>query len=330
MMSFLQTPNIQEPSRLSARILNGNAIRDQIYGELNAEIAALAAAGIRPGLAAVLVADNPASKLYVNSKIAACEKLGLASFMLTPPATITTDELLAVIDSLNRRDDIDGILVQMPLPPQVDAKRILDAVAPEKDVDGFHPINVGKLVAGRPSLVACTPAGVMEILKRSGIPTDGANAVVIGRSDIVGKPMALLLLHSNATVTICHSKTKDLAGTVRRADIVVAAIGRAALVTTDFIKPGATVIDVGQNVVTNADEAHKIFADFPDKLETFRKKGSVLVGDVHPSVVNVAGAFTPVPGGVGPLTIAMLMSNTVRAARMRRGNLVPAAAAAKS
>lgn len=330
MMAFLQTPSIQEPSRLSARILNGNAIRDQIYGELNAEISALSASGVRPGLAALLVGDNPASKLYVNSKIAACEKLGLASFMLTPPATITTGELLAVIDELNHRDDVDAILVQMPLPSQIDSKRILDAVAPEKDVDGFHPINVGKLVAGRPGLVACTPAGVMEILRRSNIPTDGANAVVIGRSDIVGKPMALLLLHANATVTICHSKTKDLAGTVRRADIVVAAIGRAAMVTPDFIKPGATVIDVGQNVVTNADQAHKVFADFPDKLETFRKKGSVLVGDVHPNAIHVAGAFTPVPGGVGPLTIAMLMSNTVRAARMRRGNLVPAAAAAKS
>ncbi|MGC1383745.1 MAG: bifunctional 5,10-methylenetetrahydrofolate dehydrogenase/5,10-methenyltetrahydrofolate cyclohydrolase [Candidatus Acidiferrales bacterium] len=315
---------------MSARILNGNAIRDQIYGELNAEISALSASGVRPGLAALLVGDNPASKLYVNSKIAACEKLGLASFMLTPPATITTGELLAVIDELNHRDDVDAILVQMPLPSQIDSKRILDAVAPEKDVDGFHPINVGKLVAGRPGLVACTPAGVMEILRRSNIPTDGANAVVIGRSDIVGKPMALLLLHANATVTICHSKTKDLAGTVRRADIVVAAIGRAAMVTPDFIKPGATVIDVGQNVVTNAEQAHKIFADFPDKLETFRKKGSVLVGDVHPNAIHVAGAFTPVPGGVGPLTIAMLMSNTVRAARMRRGNLVPAAAAAKS
>ena len=321
---------------MSARILNGNAIRDQIYGELHAEIAALAAAGIKPGLAAVLVGENPASKLYVNSKIAACEKLGLASFLLTPPATITTEELLALIDQLNRRDDVDGILVQMPLPPQVDAKKILDAVSPEKDVDGFHPINVGKLVAGRPSLVACTPAGVMEILKRSGIPTDGADAVVIGRSDIVGKPQALLLLHANATVTICHSRTKDLAATVRRADIVVAAIGRAAMVTRDFIKPGATVIDVGQNVVTNAAEAEKIFAAFPDKLESFRKKGSVLVGDVHPDVVEVAGAFTPVPGGVGPLTIAMLMSNTVRAARMRRtahtssSAAVPAAAAAKN
>jgi methylenetetrahydrofolate dehydrogenase (NADP+) / methenyltetrahydrofolate cyclohydrolase len=315
---------------LSARILNGNAIRDQIYGELSAEIAALASAGIRPGLAAVRVGDNPASKLYVNSKIAACEKLGLASFLITPPATTTTDELLAIIDELNHRDDVDGILVQMPLPPQIDAKRILDAVVPEKDVDGFNPVNVGKLVAGRPSLVACTPAGVMEILRRSNIATDGANAVVIGRSDIVGKPMALLLLHANATVTICHSKTKDLAETVRRADIVVAAIGRAAMVTPDFIRPGASVIDVGQNVVTDAAEAQKIFADFPEKLETFRTKGSVLVGDVHPNAIHVASSFTPVPGGVGPLTIAMLMSNTVRAARMRRGARVPTAAAAKN
>src|SRR5580698_7858332 len=320
----------EEPSRVPARILNGNAIRDQIYGELSAEIAALASAGVKPGLAAVLVGDNPASKLYVNSKIAACEKLGLASFMLTPPATISTDELLAVIDGLNRRDDVDGILVQMPLPPQVDSKKILDAVDPAKDVDGFHPINVGRLVAGRPTLVACTPAGVMEILKRSKIPLEGANAVVMGRSDIVGKPMALLLVHANSTVTVTHSKTRDLKETVRRADIVVAAMGRAAMVTPDYIRPGATVIDVGQNVITEPAIAGAIFANFPEKLESFRTKGSVLVGDVHPDVIHTAGAFTPVPGGVGPLTIAMLMSNTVRAARMRRGNLVPAAAAAKS
>ncbi|MGC1129099.1 MAG: bifunctional 5,10-methylenetetrahydrofolate dehydrogenase/5,10-methenyltetrahydrofolate cyclohydrolase, partial [Candidatus Acidiferrales bacterium] len=308
---------------MSARILNGNLIRDQIYSELGGEIASLAAEGVRPGLAAVLVGENPASKLYVNSKIAACGKLGLASFLLTPPATTTTDELLAIVDDLNRRDDVDGILVQMPLPRQVDAKRILDAVDPAKDVDGFHPVNVGHLVAGRPALVACTPAGVMEILKRSGIPLEGANAVVIGRSDIVGKPMALLLLHASATVTICHSKTRDLAETARRADIVVAAIGRAAMVTSDFVRPGATVIDVGQNVVTDRAEAEKIFANFPEKLESFRAKGSVLVGDVHPDVIQTAGAFTPVPGGVGPLTIAMLMSNTVRAARMRHGQLAP-------
>ncbi|HWF37101.1 MAG TPA: bifunctional 5,10-methylenetetrahydrofolate dehydrogenase/5,10-methenyltetrahydrofolate cyclohydrolase [Candidatus Acidoferrales bacterium] len=311
---------------MTARILNGNAIRDQIYGELAGEIASLGAAGIRPGLAAVLVGDNPASKLYVNSKIAACGKLGLASFMLTPPASITTEELLALVGELNRREDVDGILVQMPLPPQVNAKRILEAVDPAKDVDGFHPINVGKLVAGQASLVACTPAGVMEIFRRSSIALEGANAVVMGRSDIVGKPMALLLLHANATVTICHSKTRDLKNVTRRADIVVAAMGRAAMVTSDYIRSGATVIDVGQNLIKDKAEAESIFANFPEKIESFRTKGSVLVGDVHPEVVNTAGAFTPVPGGVGPLTIAMLMSNTVKAARLRRREKMPAAA----
>ncbi len=283
-----------------------------------------------PVFAAVLVGDNPASKLYVNSKIAACRRLGLASFMVTPPATITTGELLAVVDNLNRRDDVDGILVQMPLPSQVDAKKILDAVDPAKDVDGFHPINVGKLVAGRPNLVACTPAGVMEILRRSNIPLEGANAVIMGRSDIVGKPMALLLLHASATVTVCHSKTRDLPEVSRRADIVVAAMGRAAMVTADYIRPGATVIDVGQNVITSKADAEKIFANFPEKIAAFEAKGSVLVGDLHPDVVNVAGAFTPVPGGVGPLTIAMLMSNTVRAARMNRGSKIPIGAGARS
>ncbi len=265
----------------------------------------------------------------MKSKIAACEKLGLASFLLTPPASITTAELLAIVDDLNRRNDVDGILVQMPLPSQIDSKKILDAVAPEKDVDGFHPVNVGKLVAGRPNLVACTPLGVMEILRRSNIPLEGANAAVMGRSDIVGKPMALLLIHANATVTVCHSKTRDLKEVVRRADIVVAAMGRAAMVTPDYIRPGATVIDVGQNVITDAAHAERIFAKFPEKIESFRKKGSVLVGDVHPEVVEVAGAFTPVPGGVGPLTIAMLMSNTVRAARLRRGQSGSAAAAVR-
>jgi len=308
---------------VSARILNGNAIREQIYAELQSEIAELRAAGIRPGLAAVLAGDNPASQLYVKSKIAACAKLGLASFLLTPPATITTAELLALGEELNQRDDVDGILVQMPLPPQVDAKRILEAVDPAKDVDGFHPFNVGRLVAGRPTLVACTPAGVMEILRRSGIEIEGANAVVIGRSDIVGKPMALLLLHANATVTVCHSKTHQLAETVRRADIVVAAMGRAAMITPDYIRTGATVIDVGQNVITDAALAARLFANFPERLAGFRAKNSALVGDVHPDVAGVAGAITPVPGGVGPLTIAMLMCNTVKAARLRRGQASP-------
>jgi len=319
--------NHPEEHSVTARILDGNAFRDQIYAELALEIAALSSAGIRPGLAAVLVGDNAASHLYVKSKMAACQKLGLESFLLTPAATISTAELLAVVDELNRRDDVDGILVQMPLPKQVDSKKILDAVHPDKDVDGFHPINVGHLVAGRPALVACTPSGVMEILRRGGIAIEGANAVVLGRSDIVGKPMALLLMHANATVTVCHSKTKNLPDVVRRADIVVAAMGRAAMVTRDYIRPGAAVIDVGQNVITDRAEAERIFASFPDKLETFAKKGSVLVGDVHPDVAGVAGAFTPVPGGVGPLTIAMLMSNTVKAARQRRANATGAAAA---
>jgi methylenetetrahydrofolate dehydrogenase (NADP+)/methenyltetrahydrofolate cyclohydrolase len=311
---------------LSARILNGNHIRDQIYSELQAEIAALSRAGVRPGLAAVRVGEDPASKLYVNSKIAACEKLGLASFYITPPASTTSGELLALVNELNNRDEVDGILVQMPLPKQIDSKKILDAIIPEKDVDGFHPVNVGHLVAGRPALVACTPAGVMEILRRSDIPIEGANAVVIGRSDIVGKPMALLLLHANATVTICHSKSRDLRGIARRADIIVAAIGKAAMVTPDFVRPGATVIDVGQIVVKDSAEAERIFAKFPAKLESFRAKGSILAGDAHPEVVEVAGACTPVPGGVGPLTIAMLMSNTVKAARTRRGTLAQAVA----
>jgi methylenetetrahydrofolate dehydrogenase (NADP+)/methenyltetrahydrofolate cyclohydrolase len=304
---------------LSARILNGNAIRDQIYEELRKEIAELGQSGIRPSLAAVLVGENPASHLYVKSKIAACEKLGLHSEHVSPPATISTEEMLAVIEDLNRRDEIDGILVQLPLPKQVNAKHILEAVSPAKDVDGFHPVNVGRLVAGLPSLVACTPAGCMEILRRSGIAVEGANAVVMGRSDIVGKPMALLLMHAHATVTICHSKTRDLPDVVRRADIVVAAMGRAAMVTAEYVRPGATVIDVGQNVITDAEQAARIFAKFPEKLASFKEKGSVLVGDVHPEVAGVAGAITPVPGGVGPLTIAMLMSNTVKAARLRRG-----------
>ena len=311
---------------MPAHILNGNAIRDEIYAELKQEIAALRAAGIRAGLAAVLVGENPASQIYVRNKIAACEQLGLGSWLHAPPATATTDELLALIGELNARDEVDGILVQLPLPPQVDTKRVLETVDPAKDVDGFHPVNLGRLVSGRAGLVACTPAGCMEILRRSGIPIAGANAAVVGRSDIVGKPMALLLMHANATVTICHSKTRDLPGVVRSADIVVAAIGRAAMVQPDWVRPCATVIDVGINRITDAAEAERIFSNFPAKLAQFREKGSVLVGDVHPGVAEVAGAITPVPGGVGPLTIAMLMSNTVKAARLRRAGTTGAAA----
>jgi len=308
----------QEPP-LTARILKGAEFRDQIYAELRAELDVLRAAGITPGLAAVLVGENPASQIYVRNKIAACEQLGIFSAQFTPPASITTDELVATVQNLNRRDDIDGILVQLPLPPQVDAKRVLETVSPEKDVDGFHPVSLGRLVTGRPGLVACTPAGCMEILRRGGVRAEGANAVVMGRSDIVGKPMALLLMHANATVTICHSKTRALQEVVRRAEIVVAAMGRPWIVAPDWIRPGATVIDVGTNQITDATEAERLFVNHPERLEAFRKKGAALVGDVHPGAAEVAGALTPVPGGVGLLTIAMLMSNTVKAARLRRG-----------
>jgi methylenetetrahydrofolate dehydrogenase (NADP+)/methenyltetrahydrofolate cyclohydrolase len=304
---------------MSAHVLDGTKIRDEIFGELKVEIAELGAAGIRPGLAAVLVGENPASQLYVKSKIAACEQLGIASWMHTPPATVTTREMLQLVDDLNGDNAVDGILIQLPLPAQVDTKLILESVDPAKDVDGFHPMNLGRLVSGREGLVACTPAGCMEILWRGNIAIEGANAVVLGRSDIVGKPMALLLMHGNATVTICHSKTRDLPGTVRRADIVVAAMGRAGYVDADWIKPGAAVIDVGTNRVTEAAEAERLFKNTPARMEKFRAKGSALVGDVHPDVANVAGALTPVPGGVGPMTITMLMSNTVKAARLRRG-----------
>jgi len=324
---------------MTARVLDGLKIRDEIFTELKEEVRQLIAAGLRPGLAAVLVGENPASQLYVKSKIAACEQIGIASWLLTPPATITTQELLAVVDGLNRDNNVDGILVQLPLPVQVDSKRILEAVDPAKDVDGFHPVNLGRLVSGRPGLVACTPAGCMEILRRSNIAIEGANAVVLGRSDIVGKPMALLLMHANATVTICHSKTHDLPEIVRRADIVVAAMGKAGFVQADWIKPaaagklGATVIDVGTNTVKDPAQAEQLLRNFPARLEKFRAKGAVLVGDVHPDAIKTAGALTPVPGGVGPMTITMLMSNTVKAARLRRGapefSAAPSTAAAR-
>jgi methylenetetrahydrofolate dehydrogenase (NADP+)/methenyltetrahydrofolate cyclohydrolase len=304
---------------MTARLLDGIKIRDEIFAELKSEIARLGKEGIRPGLAAVLVGENPASQLYVKSKIAACEQLGLASWMHTPPAVTSTEQMLRLVHELNNDSAVDGILIQLPLPSQVDTKRVLEAVDPAKDVDGFHPVSLGRLVSGRPGLVACTPAGCMEILRRNNIPIEGANAVVLGRSDIVGKPMALLLMHANATVTICHSKTRDLPDVVRRADIVVAAMGKAGYVQADWIRPGAAVIDVGTNKVTDAKEAESLLRNFPARLEKFRAKGSTLIGDVHPDAVNTAGALTPVPGGVGPMTITMLMSNTVKAARLRRG-----------
>jgi methylenetetrahydrofolate dehydrogenase (NADP+)/methenyltetrahydrofolate cyclohydrolase len=301
---------------MAARILNGTKIAEEIRSEVAAEVKSLIAAGVRPGLAVVLVGHDPASEIYVRGKVKACGEVGVYSESLTPPETVTTAEMLALVENLNRRDDIHGILVQLPLPRQVDAKKVLLAVDPAKDVDGFHPMNVGLLSTQRPGLVPCTPNGVIEILKRSAIAIAGRDAVVVGRSDIVGKPAAMLLINANATVTVCHSKTHDLAGVCRRADILVAAIGRAGMITRDFVKPGATVIDVGMNQVTDAAEFQRFFAGHAKREETFRKRGSTLIGDVHPEVAEVAGAITPVPGGVGPLTIAMLMFNTVKAAKM--------------
>jgi methylenetetrahydrofolate dehydrogenase (NADP+)/methenyltetrahydrofolate cyclohydrolase len=308
---------------MPAKILDGTKTANDIRKEVADEVTSMAAAGVRPGLAVVLVGHNPASEIYVRGKVKACHEVGLYSEQHTPPETATTADLLALVEDLNRRDDIDGILVQLPLPAQVDAKKILMAVDPAKDVDGFHPVNVGFLSTQRPGLVPCTPAGVIEILKRSNIPIAGQEAVVVGRSDIVGKPAAMLLLNANATVTVCHSKTHDLPAVCRRADILVAAIGRAGMITRDFVKPGATVIDVGMNQVADPVEFARLFAGNAKREETFRAKGSTLVGDVHPQVAEIAGAITPVPGGVGPLTIAMLMFNTVKAAKMRRGNRVP-------
>jgi len=275
-----------------ASILDGKLIRDQILIELSPRVAALAAAGRPPQLAVILIGQNPASEVYVRNKIAACEKIGIRSRKLTPESTITTTELLALIEGLNRDPEVHGILVQLPLPLQVDAGLVLDAVTPEKDVDGFHPVNSGKLLAGAPGLRPCTPSGVMELLRRYGIPIAGRKAVIVGRSDIVGKPMAILLLAANATVTICHSKTSNLDEECRRADILVAAIGRAEMIGEAHIQPGAVVIDVGMNRVDGR-----------------------LTGDVDPeAMARLSSAYTPVPGGVGPLTIAMLMSNTVQAA----------------
>ena len=308
---------------MSAIILDGSKIASDIRGEVAAEVKAMSSAGVRPGLAVILVGNNPASQIYVRGKVKSCEELGIYSEKHTPPETVSTEELLELVHDLNRRDEIDGILVQLPLPPQVDSKKVLMAVDPAKDVDGFHPVNVGFLSTQRPGLVPCTPAGIIEILKRSNIPIAGQDAVVVGRSDIVGKPTAMLLINGNATVTVCHSKTRDLPGVCRRADILVAAIGRAGMVTRDFVKPGATVIDVGMNKISQRAEFDKFFKGNEKREQVFTAKGSTLIGDVHPEVAEVAGAITPVPGGVGPLTIAMLMANTVRAAKLRRGSRVP-------
>jgi methylenetetrahydrofolate dehydrogenase (NADP+)/methenyltetrahydrofolate cyclohydrolase len=299
-------------------VLDGVAIASEIKAEVGREVANLTARGIRPGLAVILVGEVPASQIYVRSKVKTCGELGIYSEMLTPPETITTDEMLALVADLNARDDINGILIQLPLPKHVDTKRLLEAVSPDKDVDGFHPVNAGRLQSGQPGLQPCTPAGIIEILKRSNLPIAGQNAVVIGRSDIVGKPVALLLLNESATVTVCHSKTRDLPAVTRTADILVAAIGRRGYVTPEMVKPGATLIDVGINRLTDSSDVQRFFAGDAERAATFAKRGSVIVGDIDPAAFAVSGAYTPVPGGVGALTIAMLMHNTVKAAKLRR------------
>jgi methylenetetrahydrofolate dehydrogenase (NADP+)/methenyltetrahydrofolate cyclohydrolase len=305
---------------MTARFLDGARVGGEIREEVKQQVTALREAGVVPGLAAILVGDNPASEIYVRSKTRACGEAGIHSETLRLPASTTTAGLIEQIEILNRRPDIDAILVQLPLPSPIETSEVLARVRPEKDVDGFHPQNVGRLVQGRPTLVPCTPAGILELLRREKVPLVGARAVVIGRSDIVGKPMALLLLHQHATVTICHSRTRDLAGVAATADLLVAAMGKAALVRGDFIKPGAVVVDVGMNRVERPAEVRDYFGDDAARLEQLEKKGYTLVGDVHPREArHVAGALTPVPGGVGPLTIAMLLANTVKAARALRG-----------
>jgi methylenetetrahydrofolate dehydrogenase (NADP+)/methenyltetrahydrofolate cyclohydrolase len=275
-------------------------------------------AGRPPGLAVILAGNDPASEIYVRGKRKTCGDLGIYNETITPPASVTTEELLELVRDLNTRPEIDGILVQLPLPEQVDSQRVLLSVAPEKDVDGFHPCNVGLLSTGRPGLRPCTPNGVIQLLRRYNIPMAGKNAVVVGRSDIVGKPMAILLLQENATVTICHSRTVDLPAVCRGAEILVAAIGRPAMITADYIRPGAVVIDVGQSRIDSREQAEKIFG--PSRMADFDRRGNLLVGDVHPGdMERVSSAYTPVPGGVGPLTIAMLMRNTIESAERRTG-----------
>jgi methylenetetrahydrofolate dehydrogenase (NADP+)/methenyltetrahydrofolate cyclohydrolase len=307
------------------RVLDGVAIAGEIKAEVALEVARLGQRGITPGLAVILVGEVPASQIYVRSKVKTCAELGIYSEMLTPPESITTDEMLALVAELNAREEIDGILIQLPLPAHVETKRLLEAVSPAKDVDGFHPVNAGRLQSGQPALAPCTPAGIIEILKRSGIAIAGKNAVVVGRSDIVGKPAAMMLLNASATVTVCHSRTAELAKFTREAEILVAAIGRPGFITAEMVKPGATLIDVGINRVTEAAEVERFFPGDAGRAAGFAKRGSIVVGDIEPAAFALSAAFTPVPGGVGALTIAMLMQNTVTAAKARRG---PAAAGA--
>lgn len=308
------------------RVLDCLQIGAEIKAEVAAEVRELTARGKQPGLAVVLIGADPASEIYVRNKIKACGELGIYSELITPPTNLTTRDLLTLVHELNGRDEIDGILVQLPLPAHIDTHRILEAVDPEKDVDGFHPLNSGRLLQGIPLsqvLVPCTPAGILEVLKRSGTPLVGTRATVVGKSNIVGKPMSVLLMNEQATVTVCHRFTRELARQTREAELLIVAIGQPGFFTADMIMPGATVIDVGINRLTDEAELERFFPpDTPayrSRIEGFRKRGSTVIGDVDPRAFAVTGAYTPVPGGVGTLTIAMLMANTVKAARFRRG-----------
>jgi len=306
---------------IETRILQGKKVAEAIKSDVSKEIQEMRKSGLVPGLAAVLVGENPASRVYVGSKTRTCQELEMHSETVELPSETTTEELLQVIGRLNGTDEIDGILVQLPLPDHIDEKTVLRAVRPDKDVDGFHPENVGKLCSGEIGLAPCTPLGIIDLLKREDIPIKGAEAVVVGRSNIVGKPTALLLLHNHATVTLCHSRTRDLAAVCRRADILVAAMGRPAFITREYLKEGVVVIDVGIGRVETVEEGIRLFGEHSERIERIKEKGSTLVGDVHPrDPIGVASAVTPVPGGVGPLTIAQLMKNTVNACRMRRGS----------
>ncbi len=310
----------------SPRVLDGVATAAEIKAEVAQRVAEMSAQGHQPGLAVVLVGENPASQIYVRSKVRTCGELGIYSELHTPPASVTTDELLALVAQLNARDDIDGILIQLPLPSHIDTHRLLEAVDPRKDVDGFHPVNGGRLLHGAPMdkvLAPCTPAGILEVLKRHGIALAGTRAVMVGKSNIVGKPMSIMLMNEQATVTVCNRFTQNLDRYTREAELLIVAIGNPGFITADMVQPGGTVVDVGMNRLTGEAEVERFFPPdtpaYANRIEGFRKRGSTVIGDVDPRAFDVAGAYTPVPGGVGALTIAMLMSNTVKAARLRRG-----------
>ena len=312
---------IGQQMETSASLLEGGPLAAKIKQEVKAEIEEMVRTrGVRPGLAAVRVGDDPASAVYVGNKIKACEEVGIRSEHHALPATTSTAELLDLIASLNSRDDVDGILTQLPLPAGIDERAIIEAIDPAKDVDGFHPVNVGNLALGRPAFVPCTPTGIIELLLHSDVEIRGTRACVVGRSQIVGRPMAQLLLQRDATVTICHSRTRDLASVTREADLLIVAIGRTGMIGREHIKPGATVVDVGMNKVTDPVQVRELFGpDAEKRLDVLSKRGFTLVGDVHPAgAAEVAGRLTPVPGGVGLLTVAMLMKNTLQAATRRR------------